>query len=130
MSLPMPGLVKDIGHILVGVEEMDRALAFYRDLLGFQVVGQADPMWTVVAVPGGQLTLYKQEGVTPIALGEEGLATPISLHVDNFEQAVGVLEDEGERVEAGDAHHGLVWDPFGNVLELHDHRKGEEVRRL
>ncbi|MFQ5918452.1 MAG: VOC family protein [Thermoplasmata archaeon] len=126
----MAGLVSDIGHILVGVEDMDRALAFYRDGLGFQVVGKADPMWTVVAVPGGQLTLYKQERVTPIALGEEGLATPISLHVANFEEAARALEAGGERVEPGDPHHGLVWDPFGNVLELHDHRKGEEVRRL
>ncbi|MFQ5552286.1 MAG: VOC family protein [Thermoplasmata archaeon] len=126
----MAGLVRDIGHILVGVEDMDRALAFYRDLLGFEVVGKVDPMWTVVTVPGGQFTLYKQEDVTPISLGEEGTATPFSLHVADFEKAAEMLEAEGERVEPGDLHHGLVWDPFGNVLELHDHREGEEARRF
>ena len=126
----MAGLVTDIGHLLVGVEDMERALAFYRDLLGFEVVGKPDPMWTVLSVPGGKLTLYKQDPVTPIALGEEGRATPLSLHVANFEEAVEVLERGGQRVEAGDAHHGLVWDPFGNVLELHDHRQGEETRRV
>ncbi len=124
MRLLMAGLVRDIGHILVGVEDMDRALAFYRDLLGFQVVGKVDPIWTVVTVPGGQFTLYRQESVTPVALGEEGTATPFSLHVDDFERAADMLEAEGERVEPGDAHHGVVWDPFGNVLELHDHREG------
>jgi catechol 2,3-dioxygenase-like lactoylglutathione lyase family enzyme len=126
----MAGLVSDIGHILVGVEDMERALAFYRDLLGFEVVGDASPMWTVVTVPGGQFTLYKQEAVTPVALGEEGVATPFSLHVDNFEEAMETLEAHGERVEPGDPHHGVVWDPFGNVLELHDHREGQEARRF
>ena len=126
MGLPMAGLVRDIGHILVGVEDMDRALAFYRDLLGFEVVGKTDPIWTVVTVPGGQFTLYKQESVTPIALGGEGIATPFSLHVADFEKAAETLKAEGARVEPADAHHGVVWDPFGNVLELHDHRAGAE----
>ncbi len=130
MGLPMAGLVRDIGHILVGVEDMDRALAFYRDLLGFEVVGEANPMWTVVTVPGGQFTLYQQESVTPIALGGEGIGTPFSLHVDDFEKAAERLEAEGERVQSVDAHHGVVLDPFGNVLELHDHREGGAVRRL
>ncbi len=87
-------------------------------------------MWTVVTVPGGPFTLYKQENVTPIALGGEGTATPFSLHVDDFETAADILEAEGARVAPGDAHHGVVWDPFGNVLELHDPRDGGEVRRL
>ncbi len=85
---------------------MDRALGFYRDLLGFQGVGEADPVWTVVTVPGGQFTVYKQEDVTPIALSGEGTATPFSLHVDDFETAGDILEAEGARVAPEDAHHG------------------------
>ena len=42
------GIVQDIGHILLPVDDMEKALAFYRDLLGFRVVGKGSPVWTVV----------------------------------------------------------------------------------
>ncbi len=119
----MPKLVRDFGHVLIGVEDMDHALGFYRDLLGLDVIGEVNPIWTVVSAPGGQFTLYKQEDVTPVALGPEGNRTPFSLHVDDFEEASDTLEAAGVRLGRGDAHHGVVWDPFGNVLELHDHRE-------
>lgn len=81
----MPKLVRDIGHILIGVEDMDEALGFYRDLLGLDVIGEVNANWTVVSAPGGQFTLYKQEDVIPVVLGPEGNRTPFSLHVNDFE---------------------------------------------
>lgn len=121
----MPNLVTDLGHLLVPVKDMDSALAFYRDLLGFQVEGEENPVWTVVAVQGGRLTLYRQARLPPIALGPDGRWSPYQLHVANFKEAADLLESEGHRVMREDDHTGAAWDPFGNVLGLHDHREAE-----
>jgi len=117
------GLVIDIGHIIVPVEDMDRALAFYRDLLGFQVVGPPDPTWTVISVPAGQITLWRTDERERIGLESEGVRTPFDFHVRDFGKAADFVESNGVKVKRGSAHSGLVWDPFGNVLGLHDHRK-------
>ncbi len=47
-------IIQDIGHLILPVDEMSKALAFYRDLLGFQVVGKGSPVWTVIEVSGGK----------------------------------------------------------------------------
>jgi len=102
---------------------MDHALAFYRDLLGFKVVGSPDPVWTVVSVPAGLITLWRTEERERIALGSEGVGTPFDFHVRDFGKAADLLESKGVKVKRVGAHSGLVWDPFGNVLGLHDHRE-------
>ena len=118
--------VRDIGHILIGVGDMEVALGFYRDLLGFQVVGEVTPAWTEVRTAGGTLTLYGEEPLPPIALGPEGDQTPYVFHVEDFESAADFLEAQGVRVKRDGPQDGVVWDPFGNVIGLHDHR-GEET---
>ena len=114
-------LVSEIGHITISVRDMKAALGFYRDLLGFTVEGKEDPVWTVIGAQGGQLTLYRQKDVRPIAMGPGGEGTPILLHVDDFGKAADILESKGVRVKRESQHSGIVWDPFGNVLGLHDH---------
>lgn len=47
-----PARVRDIGLILIGVDEMDASLEFYRDFLGFQVVEKVTPVWTEVRTEG------------------------------------------------------------------------------
>lgn len=117
------GLVEDIGHIVLPVDEMEKALSFYRDLLGFRVVGKGSPVWTVIEAEGGKLTLWRTSEIPKVALGPKGEASPFDFHVDNFEAAASVLESKGIRVRRNGAHAGTVWDPFGNVLGLHDHRE-------
>lgn len=119
----MAKIVTDLGHLLIPVKDMDRALDFYRDLLGFQVEGEENPVWTVVAVGDGRLTLYRQPKLPAIALGPEADWSPFELHVANFEEAADFLESQGVRVMREDEHIGATWDPFGNVLRIHDHRK-------
>ncbi len=112
-------MVKDIGHIILQVGNMDEALRLYRDLMGFHVQGEVNPVWTVVATQGGSLTLYKKQDPVPCAL--KGDDSPISLHVSDFSEAVGTLEGSGYTVSRHDDHQGYVKDPWGNVLWLHDH---------
>lgn len=119
----MPGVVSEIGHIVIPVEDMDRTLAFYRDALGFPVVGKTDSVWTVVDARGTHLTLYRQPDSPRVALGPEGEDSPFFFHVDHFPRAAATLEKGGYRVKRTGEHEGIVWDPSGNVLGLHDHRK-------
>ena len=41
-------IISDVGHLILPVDDMPQALAFYRDLLGFRVFGKASPVWTVI----------------------------------------------------------------------------------
>lgn len=118
--MPKP-LVQDIGHIIINVSDMDQALAFYRDLLGFRVAGKVNPVWTLVEADGGQLTLYRKSSYSPLGHGPKGEETPFAFHVESFSRAADLLESNGVRVKREGTHEGLVWDPFGNVLSLHDH---------
>jgi hypothetical protein len=41
--------------------------------------------------------------------------------VPDFASAAATLEKQGFRVKRLDERQGIVWDPSGNVLGLHDH---------
>lgn len=115
-------IVQDIGHLVFEVGDMDQALKFYRDALGFKIAGKIDPVWTVLATTGGTLTIYRKRDPVPCAVGKAG--SPLNLHVGDFTKAAVALERAGYVVHRGDENSGSVKDPWGNVLGLHDHRKG------
>src|SRR2546426_9417931 len=117
------GVVQDIGHILLPVDDMEKALAFYRDLLGFRVVGKGSPVWTVIETKGGQLTLWRTTEIPKVALGPKADSSAFEFHVDNFERAASALEGKGIRVRRNGAHAGTIADSSGDVLRLHDHRE-------
>ena len=115
-------IVQDIGHLVFEVGDMEKALRFYRDTLGFQVAGKVDPVWTVLATKGGTLTLLRTKDPAPCAIGTDG--SPLNLHVADFTAAASSIERAGYIINRGDENSGSVNDPWGNVLGLHDHRKG------
>ena len=117
------GLVTDIGHLVLQVGDMEEALRFYRDGLGFRVTDVEGPMWTVVETAGGALTLYRRPNPVPCEL--PGQESPFNLHVANFEEAADALEAAGYQVHRNGDHEGFVRDPWGNVLRLHDHRENQ-----
>ncbi|MCI4349941.1 MAG: VOC family protein [Thermoplasmata archaeon] len=116
--------VTGIGHLILTVDDMDRAVGFYRDLLGFPVVGAVDPVWTVVDAHGVPLTLYRVAGAPRLALGPDQDDSPFFFHVANFDSTAAALEAAGVRVKRTDRRQGIAWDPAGNVLGFHDHREG------
>ena len=94
------GVVQDIGHILLPVDDMEKALAFYRDLLGFRVVGKGSPVWTVIETKGGQLTLWRTSEIPKVALGPKADSSPFEFHVENFEDAASALESRESAFDA------------------------------
>ena len=113
-------LVQDMGHLLLQVGNMEEALRFYRDTLGFGVPGKVDPVWTVVTTKGGAVTLFSRKDPVPCALPDGW--SPFEFHVANFAEAADALERAGYKVKRMGAGMGWVEDPWGNLLRLHDHR--------
>ena len=118
----MGGLVEGVGHIILPVRDMDASLRFYRDILGFTANGVVDPVWTELDAGGFPLTLYRDEESPVIALGPKGADTPLVFHVADYARAEAELRQAGVRVVREGDHQGVIWDPAGNVLRLHDHR--------
>lgn len=116
-------LIQDMGHIILPVDDMTKALEFYRDLLGFRVAGKGSPVWTVLETQGGQVTLWRTSELSKVAYGPKGEDTPFEFHVEDFEKAAALLESRHVRVTRFTTHAGVVWDPFGNAFRLHDHRE-------
>ena len=117
----MPKLVTDIGHIILQVGDMDQALKLYRDTLGFELKEHSSER-SVISTKLGELTLYKTPKIIPLILRDADV-TPISLHVGNFEEAAEQLAKKGYSVKRKGKNSGTLSDPWGNLLELHDHRK-------
>ena len=117
----MTKLVSDIGHIVLQVGNMEEALKLYRDTLGFEVKEQS-PEWTVITTKLGELTLYKTPKIIPLVLKDTN-ETPINLHVTSFEKAAETLEKHGYMVKRTGKRSGILQDPWGNMISLHDHQK-------
>ena len=47
----------------------------------------------------------------------------LNLHVVSFEEAADQLEKKGYSIKRKGKNSGTLTDPWGNMLELHDHRK-------
>lgn len=108
------------------VEDVERAVGFYRSLLGFEV--EMHPAPGFAALSRGDLRLYLnapgaggagRAGGTP----EPGGWNRFQIEVEDLEAFVGPLREAGARFR-GDLVEGrggaqiLVEDPSGNVVEL------------
>ncbi|RJS47386.1 VOC family protein [Nocardioides cavernaquae] len=128
-----------ISHTFITVDDHDKALAFYRDLLGFTVtkdVSMGDFRWVSVAAPGTpdvEVVLETVGGspeTTPAdrealaALLAKGLLRAIILTVDDVDAIFGKLEAAGADViqEPFDQPYGVrdcaFRDPAGNMVRI------------
>jgi catechol 2,3-dioxygenase len=131
-----PGV--DIGHVHLRVSDLERALAFYRDILGFEVMTQ----WPSAAFlsAGGYhhhigLNTWQSEGGGPPPPGTTGL-----FHAAIRYPTRAALADALRRLRdaeyplSGASDHGVsealyLGDPDGNGLELYWDRPREEWPR-
>jgi catechol 2,3-dioxygenase len=107
-----------MGHVHLRVREIDETIAFYRDLLGFEVMAQLGPMAAFFAAGGYHHHLgantWESRGAGPAPAGSAALryATIVFPDVQSRDAAAGELDAE-EHDEGA-----LVRDPSGNALVL------------
>ena len=116
----MKPLLEYVDAVTVPVPDLDRGLAFYRDMLGHQLIWRSEA--------AGQAGLRTPGSATEIVLATRQGYEP-DWKVASADAAAGVFAANGGRVLAGPmdipiGRLAIVEDPFGNRLVLLDSTKG------
>ena len=127
-----------VGHVHLNVADLDRALAFYRDGLGFHVVADGRPVGLDAAfLAAGDyhhhvgLNTWESAGGTPPPSGHTGLYHVAFNYPDRRElaRAIRRLLDHGYDIDHATDHGGTVSvyldDPDGIGIELYYDRPRE-----
>jgi catechol 2,3-dioxygenase len=129
----------DIGHTHLKVADLERALAFYHDVLGFDITQRYGTQAAFVSAGGYHhhigLNTWESRGGAPPPRGHTGLYHVAIRYPTRRDLAVAVRRviDAGVRVE-GASDHGVseavyLRDPDGNGLELYWDRPREQWPR-
>ena len=86
--------LKEIGQISIAVHDLDRAIAFYRDILRMQFLFQAPPGLAFFECGGLRLMLTLPDGG-----GQDHGTSNIYYRVDDVEVAAKALEQRGVELE-------------------------------
>jgi catechol 2,3-dioxygenase len=128
-----------IGHVHLTVSDLDRALVFYRDVLGFEVTARYGADAVFLSAGGYHhhvgLNTWAGRGAPPPPRGTTGLYHFAILYPDRgaLARAVRRVLDHGVRLD-GAADHGVseavyLRDPDGNGIELYRDRPDLEWPR-
>jgi catechol 2,3-dioxygenase len=128
-----------IGHVHLTVSDLDRALRFYRDVLGFEVTSQYGRDAVFVSAGGYHhhigLNTWAGRGAPPAPAGTTGLYHFAILFPDRPALAATVRRviESGIALE-GASDHGVseaiyLRDPDGNGIELYRDRPENEWPR-
>lgn len=128
-----------VGHIHLKVADLDRALAFYRDVLGFELQQRSGDRAAFLSAGGYHhhiaLNTWESAGGTPPPAGHTGLYHLAILYPDRPSLATALLRvlDAGISLD-GSADHGVseavyLRDPDGNGIELYRDRPEEDWPR-
>jgi methylmalonyl-CoA epimerase len=129
----VPDAVIRFDHVAVTVKDIERSIGFYRDLLGFEVVGQLllrDDTFKIVYLRSGGacIELFEfrdNDAQTAVGVPDQvGGFKHVALQTDDVDAVAAKLKAAGTvfTVEPKDAAGGVrlafFRDPDGNLLEL------------
>ena len=117
-----------IGHVVLKVRDLDRSLAFYRDLLGFQVAGEMSNVMIFLTASGENhhdLALLRVGDSAPSPLATAVGLYHVAIQLSDWEavqKAHALLSERG--LLRGAVDHGVTRslytaDPDGNEIELY-----------
>jgi catechol 2,3-dioxygenase len=125
----------DIGHVHLKVADLDRSLAFYRDVLGFELTGRLGDQAAFLSAGGYHhhigLNTWESHGGAPPPRGSTGLYH-VAIRFPTRRALADALQgliDAGYPIQ-GASDHGVseaiyLADPDGNGLELYWDRPRE-----
>lgn len=125
---------RGLDHVVLRVADVERAIAFYRDVLGFPVERRLDELG-LVQLRAGQSLIDLVDVASPLGRAGGGAVDPDARNVDHFALALESFDDAAIRahltragVEASDTgrRYGAegfgpsiyIRDPDGNTVEL------------
>jgi len=124
--------VKELGHIVLYVRNLERSVAFYRDVLGWKQVVPSVPGMPASAFSSGRthhelLLIEVGENAQPIPAGRRVGMYHFGLKVgdsdDELRAVRATLQQSGVRIVGASDHtvtHSLyIEDPDGNEIELY-----------
>jgi catechol-2,3-dioxygenase len=124
--------VRELGHAVLYVSDLERSRHFYRDVLGFHEIGGGPPGMPAAAFSSGRthhelLLIEVGRGAAPIPAGRHvglyHLGFKIGETDDDLRAALRELEAAGVPIRGASDHtvtHSLyIEDPDGNELELY-----------
>ena len=121
MSSSTP-LITGTDFVAVGVSDINRSVAFYRDVLGLRQSKRWGQM-PAVEFETGSLTIALMQS-DAFGLELRGNNHPIAFHVDDYEAAHATLEQAGvefkvSTIDSGVCLQAFFDDPDGNTLGIH-----------
>lgn len=128
-----------VGHVHLKVADLDRAIAFYRDVLGFELTQRYGDAAAFLGAGGYHhhigLNTWHSKGGTPPANGHTGLYHSAFLYPDRASLGAVIkrVQEAGIPLD-GAADHGVseavyLRDPDGNGVELYRDRAPEDWPR-
>lgn len=126
--------IKDLGHVVLYVRNLERSVAFYRDVLGFRAIFGDDLGFPAAAFTSASGRTHHE--LLLIEVGEDAAPLPPGRRVgmyhfglkvgdsdDELRDALGALHEAGVSVTGASDHtvsHSLyILDPDGNEIELY-----------
>ena len=126
--------VTGVSELVLEVEDLEAAEAFYAEVLGLPVVERWPAREAIWLMAGERTRIGLWRPQVGLAGGRGGLHVHFAMHIEDadYDSAVAMLRERGEDVEEiafdGAGRAAYVTDPDGNVVELWTWDVSEHLR--
>lgn len=123
-----PSKIKGVDFIMYNVSDLNKSIAFYRDILGLEPFGEPGESWAEFQVGNVTLDLGTFDNDAISQGGSIGGAS-VGLAVDDVKKTVKELKGKGVKIlyefyETPVCFGATIADPDGNKIHFHKRKDG------